>query len=121
MGRIILEILRLFHGRVPDAQSAAVVTELAMAPNRWTAAHAVFDEIRRCNLAAIEAKDAVRCAQYGFEELCCQAMYNAATSARDEFDPSTPFFVAGAALELARAVGVPVEVIASVLAPTGDR
>jgi hypothetical protein len=117
IGRIVLEILRLFQERFPDAESSACVTELAMASDRWSAAHAVFGEIRGRAQAAAEVRDAVRCAQYDFEELCCKAMYNAATSADDEFDSSSPFFVAGAALKLARAVGLPVEVIVDLLTP----
>ncbi|MDB5292945.1 MAG: hypothetical protein JWL69_4186 [Phycisphaerales bacterium] len=117
MGAMIVELLRLFHGRVPDAESAAHVSELVMAPARWSAAHEVFNELRRRCLIAIEAMDQVRAAQYAFEELCCTAMYNA-TSADDPFDPSSPFFVAGAALRLARAVDLPVEQIVAVLAST---
>jgi hypothetical protein len=116
MGRTIAGLLRLYHGRVPDPESAVRVGELAAAPDRWSAGHAVFREVRRRCLAAVEAKDSVRCRQYGFEELCCKALYNA-TSPRDPFDPSSPFSVAGAAVRLARAVGVPVEAVADVLAP----
>jgi hypothetical protein len=115
MGQTIAGLLRLFHGRVPDAESAARVAELAATPDRWSAGHAVFREVRRRCLAAVQAKDRARSTQYGFEELCCKALYNA-TGPDDPFDPSSPFSVAGAAVRLARAVGVPVEEVADVLA-----
>jgi hypothetical protein len=100
---------------MPDTESADRVAELAPTPDRWSAGHAVFREIRRRCLAAVKAKDGARSAQYCFEELCCKAMYNA-TGPDDPFDPSSPFSVAGAAVRLARVMGVPVEEIADVLA-----
>jgi hypothetical protein len=89
-----------------------------MASACWSAAHAVFDEIRGRAQTAVGVRDAVRCAQDRFEELCCKATYNAATSADDEFDSSSPFIIAGAALKLARAVGISVEVIVDLLTLT---
>lgn len=114
MGDCIAGLLRLFQGRVPDGESFARVLELVTNSDRWSAGHAVFDEIRARTLAAVKAKDRTLSAQYGFEELCCQAVYNA-TDAIDPFDPSSPFFVAGAALGLATAVGVPTESVVAVL------
>jgi hypothetical protein len=114
MGACIVGLLGLFRGRVPDAESSARVLELATDPDHWSAGHKVFDEVRRRTLAAIKAQDHERCAQYGFEELCCKALYNAAGPA-DPFDPSSPFSVAGAALRLAHRVGVPIETVVAVL------
>lgn len=115
MGNCIVGLLRLFAERVPDAQSHARVLELATTPRSWSAGHAVFGAVRSRLLDAIDAKDRVRGAQYSFEELCCKALYNA-TSPGDAFDPSSPFSVGGAAIRLARAVGLPVEAVADVLA-----
>jgi len=119
MGKRIVGLLRLFTGRVPDAESNARVLELATTPRSWSAGHAVFSAVRSRLLDAIDAKDRVREAQYSFEELCCKALYNA-TSPRDPFDPSSAFFVAGLALGLARAVGVSIEAVAAVLAPDAE-
>jgi hypothetical protein len=116
MGRTIAGLLCLFQAHVPDAESAARVSELAATPARWSAGHAVFREVRRRLLAAVEAKDTIRSSQYCFEELCCKALYNAPRP-RDPFDPSSPFSVPGAAVRLARAVGVPFESVLAVLAP----
>ncbi|QDU19735.1 hypothetical protein [Urbifossiella limnaea] len=116
MGGIITDLLRVFVGRVPDAESHARVAELAATPARWSAGHAVFDEIRRRLLAAMKAKDVPRECQHHFEESCCQALYNA-TAPADPFDPGSAFFVAPQALGLARAVGVPAAEVVAVLAP----
>jgi hypothetical protein len=116
MGGGITGLLRLFRGRVPDAESNVRLLELATTPARWSAGHAVFDEIRRRLLAASRAKDRLREWQHHFEESCCKAMYNA-TYPNDPFDPGSAFFVVPQALGLARVVGVPVEAVAAVLAP----
>ncbi len=116
MGKQIAELLRLFQGRVPDPETSARVLQLASTPSRWSAGHALFDRIRGRLLTVMNGADRVRCAQYSFEESCLQALYNAA-GPLDEFDPSSPFFVAGTALILARVVGVPEREVVAVLAP----
>src|SRR4051812_1719892 len=55
-GGSIAAFLRLFAGRVPDAESNARVSELASEPAGWSAGHAVFDEVRRRLLVALEAQ-----------------------------------------------------------------
>jgi hypothetical protein len=119
MGEIIAALIRLFTGRVPDSESNARLLELAVAPTQWSAGHAVFDEVRRRLLAAMNARDRPREWQHHFEESCCQAMYNA-TDPPDPFDPGSAFYVAGQAIGLARAVGVPVERVVTVLAPIAE-
>jgi hypothetical protein len=106
----------MFAARVPDAESNARVAELAAAPARWSAGHAVFDEVRRRLLAASKTKGDKREWQYAFEESCCKALYNAADP-RDPFDPGSSFFVAPQALGLARISGVSFEEVIAVLAP----
>ena len=111
MGKMIVNLLELFKGRVPDAESNRCVLELAKVPERWSAGHAVFDEIRR-RLAGGPLP-----AQYYFEESCCQALYNA-SEPLDSFDPSSAFFVAPFALIRAPLVDVPLEAVATVLTKT---
>lgn len=117
MGVYIVGLLRLFRGRVPDSESNTRVLELANSPSHWSAGHRLFKEIRPRLLAAMKAEDASRCAQHYFEESCLQAIYNA-TDPPDPFDPGSAFFVAGQAISLARVVGVPVESVVAILAPT---
>lgn len=116
MGKEIVGLLRVFAGRVSDAESHACVAELAANPNRWSAGHAVFDEVRDRYLRATRRKDEPKCSQYCLEESCCQAMYNA-TNPEDPFDPSSAFFVVAAALGLAKVLGVSLDEIAGVFAP----
>jgi hypothetical protein len=116
MGELIARLLRVFAGRVPDAESNARIAELAATPSRWSAGHAVFREVRRRLLAASKAKDEIREWHHYLEESCCQAMYNA-TDARDSFDPSSAFYVAPQALGLVRAAGTPLTEVVAVLAP----
>jgi hypothetical protein len=113
MGRRIAGLLRLFQGHVPDAESSARVLELASTPDRWSAAHAVFDEVRR-RLLKINHSGRPDEWQYHFEESCCKALYNS-SGPSDEFDPSSAFFVPVQALGLAPAVGVSVEAVVAVL------
>jgi hypothetical protein len=117
MGEYIAGLLRLFLGRVPDPESNARVLQLATTPSRWSAGHALFDLVRSRLLAELATTDRARSAQYHFEESCLQAMYNA-TEPPDPFDSGSAFFVAGMALGLARAVGVPEHEVVTVLAPT---
>ena len=116
MGAYIAGLLSVFASRVPDTESHAHVLELATAHDRWSAGHAVFDEVRRRLLSAMQVKDEPRVWQYSFEEACCQAMYNA-TEPPAPFDPSSAFFVVAQALGLARNLGIPLEVVGAVFTP----
>ena len=120
MGDIIAEILRVFAGRMPDAESHACVIELVSTPARWSAGHVVFDEVRRRLLAAAQVQDTTREWQYHFEESCCQAAYNA-SDPDDPFDPGSAFFIFPQAIGLARCIGVPVAAIVAAAFPDGDR
>ena len=116
MGRCIVELLQLFQSRMPDLESSQAILELAMAPERWTAAHKYFDIIRSRYLAASAPVHRKRAAQYCFEESCLTALYNS-TGPSDPFDSSSSFFVAPMAIALARVVGLPIEEVAAKLAP----
>ena len=70
MGRLIAGLLHVFVGRVPDAESNTRVLELATNPGRWSAGHAVFDEVRGRLLSGVDANGRSQECQYGFEESC---------------------------------------------------
>ncbi len=124
MGELIAGILRVFSDRVPDRESHDHVLRLALAPDHWSAGHAVFDEIRhrllRCEhpgaaerlrrliLRPDAGEISAQAWQYHLEEACSQALYNA-TNPTDPFDPSAPFFIVPHAVGLARALDVPIE------------
>jgi hypothetical protein len=118
MGRYIMGLLDLFTGRVPDTESHSHVRHLAANPNYWSAGHAVFDEIRRLYLTAVDRKNNLCSSQYAFEESCCQAIYNA-TDPVDPFDASSAFFVVPQALGLVTAIGASLDEIAHVFRTSG--
>jgi len=119
MGGYIVALLRLSERCVPDAESHTCVAELAANPDRWSASHAVFDEVRHRLLGVMNRGDRIRSGQYHFEESCCQAMYNT-TEPPDPFDASSAFFVVAQALGLARLVGVSLDLIAGVFTQIPD-
>lgn len=116
MGDRIVALLDLFYGVAPDAASHAAVRHLAGLPDRWSAGHAYFDILHDRLLAAMRARDRPRYLQLDFERSCLQALYNA-TSPPHPFAPGAPFWVAGTAVRLARAVGVPDAALLDSLAP----
>jgi hypothetical protein len=67
----------------------------------------------------MSAEDGPRERQHHSEGSCCQALCNA-TDPPDPFDPSSAFFVAGQAISPAKPLGVPVESVVAVLAPTAE-
>ena len=115
MGAMIAGLLQVFSGRIPDAESNARVLELARIPERWSAGHRLFDEVRARLLIAEKASNHRQAAQYYFEESCLQAIYNA-TDPRDPFDPSSAFFVVVQAIGLGREIGIADAVIAALFA-----
>src|SRR5262245_8431817 len=115
MGDMIAGLLWLFARYAPDAESNDCVKKLVETQARWSAAHAVFDEVRDRLLAAMKANDVARQSQYYFEEACCQALFNASEMPAP-FDPSAPFFVAPSALSLAKVLGVPIADVVEILA-----
>jgi hypothetical protein len=116
MAASIAALLRLFEDKVPDAESHACVLELAVNSDRWSAGHAVRDVIRDRLLAATDANDQVRCAQYGFEESCSETLYNE-IQPDDPFDTVSPYWVVPNAIGLARLVGVPLEDVLEAMHP----
>jgi hypothetical protein len=106
MGHSIARLVLLFAPVSADLESNGQTYRLASSPEYWSAAHAVFDEIRNRLLAAIKAKDRVREIQYYFEEACCQALYNA-TNPPDPFDPGSAYFVAPSAFAISQLHNIP--------------
>jgi hypothetical protein len=116
MDEDIVALLRLFEGHVPDRETYSWVVALAASPSEWPDAHRVFDRVRHRTLAAIEAGDRLREAQYMFEEICLKCLYNM-TPAQDPFDSDSPHWIIKCAIGLARRVGVPVQQVIAVVVP----
>ena len=121
----ILALLRLFHDRAPDRETNARVIELIADRDKWSRAHDLFDEIRDLALQATgdagrppvpkDRIDWVRVNQYTFEELCLKAIFNE-TDTKFPFDSCSPYWVTGMAIQLARALGVPIEQVIAIVA-----
>jgi hypothetical protein len=125
MQSTILALLRLFREGARDRETNAWVIELVADSDKWPRAHDLFDLIRKRLLVATQAGDRplpidqvdhAKACQYSFEELCLKAVFNE-TDTRCPFDACSPFWVAGSAIHLARALGVPVGAVIAVIAP----
>ena len=113
MQSTILALLHLFRQRVHDPETNTWVTNLVGDRDQWPRAHDLFDRIRKRLLAATQEGDRPRfpgttmtqalACQYAFEELCLKAVFNE-TDTTCPLDSCSPFWVAGAAIELARAL-----------------
>jgi hypothetical protein len=121
MGQTIAGLLRLFAPLVADRETNRLVLALAEQPDRWSAGHAVFCAVRERTLGRVGMPE--NAAQYAFEESCAQAVYNAVALAGSTwtndcppaFDPSAPFFIAPAALRLARRLGIDEDAVLTAL------
>ena len=114
VGEMIVALIRLFEGHVPDQESHARVLELAMAQDKWNAGHKLFDVVRTRLLAAMDDKDTIKCAQYGFEESCLETIYNESRP-DDPFDSVSPFWVPISAIRLASVTGIPLDAVLAIL------
>lgn len=123
MQSTILALLRLFRERARDSQTNAWVIELVADQDKWPRAHDLFDLIRNrllevtgdADTAPVQV-DPARVLQYAFEELCLKAVFNE-TDTEYPFDACSPFWVAGSAVQLARALRVPAEAVIALIAP----
>ncbi len=125
MQSTILALLRLFSERARDRETNSWTIELVADPNKWPRAHDLFDLIRGRFLVAtqdgdrplrVDQVDQAKAYQYQFEEDCLKAVFNE-TDTKVPFDPCSPFWIAGSAIHLARALGVPVSAVIAVIAP----
>lgn len=117
MGETIVRLLRALSRCSPDRESNACVAELAANPERWSAGHAFFDEVRDRLLDASDRGERLLVRQYSFEEDCCKAIYNA-VNPEDPFDASSPFFVVPSAIYFAMDAGVSISDILAALHAT---
>jgi hypothetical protein len=125
MQSAILALLRLFRERARDSETNAWVFELVAERDKWPRAHDLFDLVRQRNLVATQdggrplptdQVDWAKACQYQFEEDCLKAIFNE-TNTTAPFDSSSPFWIAGSAIHLARALGVPENAVVAVIAP----
>jgi hypothetical protein len=125
MQSAIIALLRLFRERARDPETNAWVIDLVAKRDKWPRAHDLFDLVRKRLLLAtqdgerplpMEQVDHAKACQYKSEEDCLKAIFNE-TDTRIPFDSCSPFWVAGSAIHLARALGVPISAVIAVIAP----
>jgi len=107
-GRILADIAKLialFGDRCEDRSTLDELACMAADHRRWPKGHDLFSRIRTKALAAERDADAVRSAQYLFEEVCAKTLYNLSGSPAP-FDPDSPYWIVPNAFALARRLGV---------------
>ena len=107
-------IIEAFYTRVEDRSTLDELHQMIADESSWPQAHALFDRIRVKTLAADRSNDRAS-AQYCFEELCAQTLYNL-TDTDAPFDPDAPYWVVPAALCLARGLGMDETQITNIVA-----
>lgn len=109
-------MLDAFLERVPDGESNRLVWNLCGDKHRWADAHCLHSALRQKNLEATKRADPIAEAQYCFEEVCAQTLFNLAGSGAP-FDSDAPYWVIKNALILANRLGIPSQKIVEIVAP----
>ena len=101
-------LLDLFLDAVPDQESNRLVWKFCEEEHRWIKAHDLFRTIRDRNLKAMKEEDSLKSAQYYFEEVIAQTLFNL-TRPEAPFDPDSPYWVIKNALTLAQRLNLPAQ------------
>ena len=114
----LVRLLKLFDDYSSDKETHAWVVELVANENKWPEAHDLFDLVRRRLVSLTKSRESSegREAQYAFEELCLQTVFNE-TATEMPFDTNSSFWLAGSAINFARRVGVPTDSVLAIIAP----
>jgi hypothetical protein len=117
---IIISMRDLVDLFAPKCTERETLDELAARiadRQRWKGAHGLFERVRRKNLAAGKAGDALRQAQYAFEESCAKALYNLSGESAP-FDADSPYWIVPNAIFLARRLHITDADVLRIVAPT---
>jgi len=93
-------LVSLFTPSCRDTETLMELKGLLRHEQDWPKAHYLFTRIRTKTLNAIKNGDTTAEAQYSFEEVCAQTLYNLSAS-KKPFDPDSPYWVIPMALKLA--------------------
>src|SRR5476649_2355660 len=109
-------LISLFKPSCRDTETLMELQGLLHHEKEWPKAHYLCTRIRARNLNAIKGGDGRAEAQYYFEEVCAQTIYNLSAS-KKPFDPDSPYWVIPMALKLARVLEIDsrkiIEIVAS--------
>ena len=104
----------LFKSEVPDKDSNRLIWKLCDEQHRWHEAQDILTILREKNLKAINQQNKVKEAQYCFEEVVAQTLFNL-TRPSSPFDPDAPYWVIKNALSLAKALKIPTEKVVTIV------
>ena len=93
-------LLSLFKPFCRETETLMELKGLLHHEKEWPKAHYLFTRIRAKTLNAIKGGDNTAEAQYCFEEICAQTLYNLSAS-KMPFDPDSPYWIIPIALKLA--------------------
>jgi len=111
----IVRLIDLFAPHCSDRATLESLRMMVKDRRSWPEGHALFDSVRRKNLRAIAANDSTLEAQYCFEEVCAETLYNL-SGPRDPFDPDTPYWIVPNAFALARRLAIDRERVVEIVA-----
>ena len=97
----IKRLIEIFAARSSDRGTLAELHRMIDDRGSWHRAHDLFQRIRQKTLAAEQRGDAKLKAQYLFEEVCAQTLYNL-TGPPGPFDADSPYWIVPNALVTAR-------------------
>jgi len=98
-------LISLFKPACRETETLMELQGLLRHEKDWPKAHYLFTRIRSKNLNAIKGGDSKAEAQFCFEEVCAQTIYNLSAS-KCPFDPDSPYWVVPISLKLARALEI---------------
>src|SRR5687768_17581420 len=98
-------LLDLFAPHANQSKSLEHLRAMTLDHTLWPNAHELFDAIRLKTNTADRRNDAVRSAQYQFEEVCAKTLYNLSRPAAP-FDPDSPYWIVPNALHLAKCLNI---------------
>ena len=110
----MIQLLELIGSAASDRTTLDEIVAMVGDEAGWAKGHALFDRIRDKTLKAQRAGDKRLEAQYLFEEVCAETLYNLSYP-RDPFDADAPYWIVPAALSAAKRMNIdPSHVVAIV-------
>jgi hypothetical protein len=99
------DLIVLFKPHCPDTDTLLELKGLLHHEKEWPKAHYLFTRIRAKNLKAGKNGEIKAEAQYYFEEICAQTIYNMSGS-KMPFPADTPYWVLPIALKFAQVLEI---------------
>jgi hypothetical protein len=109
------KLVSVFAPMCPDRTTMDELARMLDEPTSWHGAHSLFDRIRQKNLQSQFKWNRKRSAQYCFEEVCAQTLFNFVDT-EQPFDLDAPYWIVPNAFALARALEIDEAKIVAVVA-----